>query len=108
MSLPMTTHGNMQGSNEIKPHILHNRAPPEIKLSATGCTMASSIMSQPMMPPPPHSNEQRAELLGHRFGYGGYGYGYHHLYPYFGYGYGFGYPYRRCCGGYGGYPWYYF
>jgi hypothetical protein len=83
--------------NEIKPEILHNRPPPqllsqEIKLSGTGCTMASSTMT---------SGEPHVELLSH-YRYGGYGY--NHLYPYFGhgfghgFGFGYGYPYyrRRC------------
>lgn len=110
MSSPMTTHGNMKTSNEIKPQILHNRLPQEIKLSSTECTMASSMMSpfmmSPQIPPPP-SNEQQVELLGYK------GYGYHHLYPYGygGYG-GYGYGYRRHCYPYGchgyRYPWYYF
>lgn len=100
MSLTGTTHGNMH-SAEIKPQIIHNRPmAQEIKLSGTGCTMASPVMTPA---------DQRIELLGH-YRYGGYGY--HHLYPHYGYGYGYGYPfYRRGCGGYGfglgPYSWFY-
>ena len=104
MSLTGTTHGNMK-TTEIKPQILHNRPmagpAPEIKLSGTGCTMASSMMT---------SEEPRVELLSH-YRYGGYGY--HHLYPRYPFGYGYGYPfYRRgCypygCGSLGPYSWFY-
>lgn len=110
MSSSNTTHGNMK-VNEIKPQIIHNRpmvgpmvgpTGQEIKLSGTGCTMASSMMT---------SEEPRVELLSH-YRYGGYGY--HHLYPRYpyGYGYGYGYPFnRRGCYPYGcglgPYSWFY-
>lgn len=104
MSLTGTTHGNMQTA-EIKPQILHNRPMvQEIKLSGTGCTTASPVMTP---------GEPQIELLSHyRHG----GYGYNHLYPRypfgFGYGYGQGYHFNRrgcypygCGGMYGPYSW---
>jgi len=99
MSLTGTTHGNMRHS-EIKPQILHNRPmTQEIKLSGTGCSMASHMLT---------SDEPRIELLSH-YRYGGYGY--NHLYPRYPLGFGYGYPYpyyRRGCGyNYGPYSWFY-
>ena len=102
-----STKGNMK-ETEIKPHILHNRMPPELHLA--GCTHSSTVMTE---------GEPQSQLLGYR------GEGYRHLYPY-GLGYpGIGYPgiyglglgyglggvapscYMRGCG-YRGYPWRYF
>lgn len=96
----MSSHGNTNVTQEIKPQILHNRMPPQIL--ASNCTQPSPLMSQ---------GGQDAQLLGHRFGFG-----YNHLYPYGGYGgyggyWGYGYPYRGCypygCrGSIWNHPWY--
>lgn len=107
MSSLSSTHGNSHVTQEIKPHILHNRMPPMLESHVlANCTQHSPLMSQ---------GGQDVQLLGHRFGFG-----YHHLYPYGGYGGyggygiygGYGYPYYGCypygCGrgSIWNYPWY--
>jgi hypothetical protein len=106
MSSVSTTHGNTKTA-EIKPHILHNRMPPQMQpqMHLAGCTHSSTVMTGE----PGEPSDQESQLLGHRFGYG-----YNHIYPYLGglgaygaFGYGLGYPYRRCCGYRGAYPWFF-
>lgn len=110
MSFTSSSHGNTK-TTEIKPHILHNRMPPQIQqqmqqMQLAGCTHSSTVMTEAAPGAPGETEEQK---LGYHFGYG-----YNHIYPYLGglgpysaFGYGYGYPYRgSCC--YRGYPWRYF
>jgi hypothetical protein len=112
MSFTSSSHGNTK-TNEIKPHILHNRMPQEMHLA--GCTQPSTIMTE---------EEPHSQLLGYPVNR------YRHLYPYgigypgveypglYGLGYGLGYGYglggvapscyMRGCGYRGGYPWRHF